>query len=76
MLLSSVSPVTGIFEYTVTSQVAIKPPSSVFTVTIAVPSPTAVSSPVCDTLTIRSLFVAQDTLLFVAVEGITFTLFV
>ena len=63
--------VTGYtFAFTVTSQVAVLPPSSVVTVIVAVPALIAVTTPLSTVATEGSL-VDQVTFLLVAVSGLT-----
>ena len=65
-------PVTGIVNFsTFTLHVAIKPPSAVVTMIIAVPSEMAVTSPVDETVATDALLLLQFTVRFVAVAGDT-----
>ena len=66
------TPVTEItFFFTVTLQVAVLLPSSVVTVIVAVPSETAVTKPLEETVATEGELVVQLTLLFVASDGRT-----
>ena len=56
---------------TVTEQVAVKPPSSVVTVIVAVPDATAVTLPVLSTVAIDESLEVQLTFLFDALDGVT-----
>ena len=62
--------VTGTGMFTVTLQVAVLPPSAVFTVMLAVPLPTAVITPLF-TVATAPLSLAHVTTLFVALDGAT-----
>ena len=69
--LSNVTPVTGYtLALTVTSQVAVLPPSSVLTVIVALPAFNAVTLPFDTDATVPLLDV-QVTFLFVALSGLT-----
>jgi hypothetical protein len=59
-------------ELTVTCAVAVKPPSCVVTVMLAVPAATPVTTPEALTVATEGLFDDHDTFLFVAFEGATF----
>ena len=67
--LSRDTPLTGTF--TVTSQVAVKPPSTVVTVIVAVPPPTALTLPSPSTVATSGLLEDQLTAGFVAFVGST-----
>ena len=69
LFVSSVTPVTG--TLTVTVHDAVKPPSAVFTVIVAVPAPTALTWPDWLTVATASLLLVQVTALFVALDGAT-----
>jgi hypothetical protein len=56
---------------TVTEQVAVLLPSSVLTAIVAVPSDTAVTRPVADTVATDGLLLLQTTFLLAALEGET-----
>ena len=71
-VLSSFTPETAMtFAVAVTSQVAVKPPSSVVTVMVAVPSLRGVTAPSWPTFTMLSSEELQVTFLFVASAGWT-----
>ena len=67
-----VIPVTGI--YTVKSQVAVNQPSTVVAVTVQLPAPTAVTTPVDETLATLSSLLSHITSRFVAFVGSTFAI--
>ena len=72
VLGDTVTPVTAtVAALTVTAHVAVKLPSTVVTVIVALPAPTAVTSPVADTVATVSSDEDQVTLLFVASSGAT-----
>ena len=72
VFLSRVTPVTGVScSSTVTSQVAVNPPSSVFTVTIAVPAATALTLPFSSTVATAVSLLVQVTFLLSAPCGAT-----
>ena len=67
----SVTPVTWtIGFFTVTAHVAVFPPSSVFTVIVALPAETAVTRPFASTVATALLLLDQVTLLSVASAGV------
>ena len=57
--------------FTVTEHAAVFPPSSVFTVIVALPAETAVTLPVASTLATPGALLDQPTCLFVASAGAT-----
>ena len=67
--LSSDTPVTG--TVTVTVQLAVYPPSAVFTLIVPVPPPTAVTTPEASTVATSVLLEDQLTALLVASAGET-----
>ena len=70
MLLATCSMLTSSLV-TVTAQVAVKPPSTVLTVMVAVPSATAVTVPFAETVATAGLLLDHVTALLVAVAGAT-----
>ena len=58
-------------SFTVTVQLAVFPPSAVFTVMVAVPAPAAFTFPLESTVATFALLLVQITDLFVALEGLT-----
>ncbi len=68
----TVTPVTGTLAVvTVTVQVAVKPPSAVFTVIVVVPAATPVTTPAELTVATEVLLLVHVTLLLVALAGDT-----
>jgi hypothetical protein len=71
-LLFRDTPVTGTVDaLTVTVQVAVLPPSTVVTVMVAVPVATALTVPLWLTVATEVALLLYDTLLLVALEGVT-----